>query len=212
MNNNMHATIFLYLLLLLQIFIVCGDATINNNNNNLVNFLNLNLPYPSSKIPTGQDGQIYVFSEYNQTLPDRVTIATLSGNIARHSPKIYTIKSQNGKITNTSVDEDTTVFWLHDLKTHHNISFNYTYMHDINRLIRHFADIINGIVISSDSEFNILPSKLSIMSLLFLISIFPDILLITSSIGFRYTTMDGTSRYWLEYNNYNNILIIIYVT
>ena len=147
MNINMHATIFLYLLLLLQIFIVCGDATINNNNNNLVNFLNLNLPYPSSKIPTGQDGQIYVFSEYNQTLPDRVTIATLSGNIARHSPKIYTIKSQNGKITNTSVDEDTTVFWLHDLKTHHNISFNYTYMHDINGLIRHFANNINGIVI-----------------------------------------------------------------
>ena len=76
-----------------------------------------------------------------------MTIATLSGNIARHSPKIYTIKSQNGKITNTSVDEDTTVFWLHDLKTHHNISFNYTYMHDMNGLIRHFADIINGIVI-----------------------------------------------------------------
>ena len=33
---------------------------------------NLDLPYPRSSVPTGQGGRIYVWSEFNQTLSDRV--------------------------------------------------------------------------------------------------------------------------------------------
>ena len=69
----------------------------------------IDLPYPSSSIPTGGDGQIYVWSVYNQTLPDRVTVSTLSGVLARRSPKIYVIKSQDPTLTNTSFNDDTTV-------------------------------------------------------------------------------------------------------
>ena len=111
------------------------------------NYHQLNLPYPTSTYQTGQDGPIFVFSEYNQSLPDRVTVATLSGNIARHSPKIYVIKSPNATLTNTSYNDDTTVFWLHDLAIHHNISFNFTYMHDVQGLLRHFVSNIHGVVV-----------------------------------------------------------------
>jgi hypothetical protein len=106
-----------------------------------------NLPYAKSQLPTGQDGQIYVFSEYNQTLPDIVTVTTLSGVIARHSPKIYRIKSETPTLSNASVDDDTTVFWMHDLATHHDISFNFSYLHDVKGLVRHFLNNIKGVVV-----------------------------------------------------------------
>ena len=105
----------------------------------------IDLPYPSSSIPTGGDGQIYVWSVYNQTLPDRVTVSTLSGVLARRSPKIYVIKSQDPTLTNTSFNDDTTV-WLHDLSTHHNISFNLTYLHNFTGLLDHFRRSVHGVV------------------------------------------------------------------
>ena len=99
------------------------------------------LPYPRSEVPTGQAGQIFVFSEASvPARADQVTLQTLAGVISRHSPRIYTIKSATTKLTPTSVDDDTTVFWLHDLAQHHGIAFNESYLHDLSGLVGHFAD------------------------------------------------------------------------
>ena len=52
------------------------------------------LPYPRSQVPTGQAGPIFVISETSiPAKEDQVTLHTLAGVLARHSPRIYTIKS-----------------------------------------------------------------------------------------------------------------------
>ena len=85
------------------------------------------LPYPRSAIPTGQAGVIYVLSEANiSARADQVSLQTLAGTLARHSPRIYTIKSASPALTPTSMNDDTTVFWLNDLIQHHALHFDYT--------------------------------------------------------------------------------------
>jgi hypothetical protein len=107
----------------------------------------VSLPYPRSIVPTGQAGPIFVVSESNiSTLADKVTLQTLAGVVARHSPRIYTIKSASPALKPTSMDQDTTVFWLHDLAEHHGIEFNYTYLSSIHGLLRFFASNVSGFV------------------------------------------------------------------
>ena len=104
-------------------------------------------PYARSVSPTGSE-LIYVISE--TAIPhqgDQVTIQTLSGLLARDTPRIYTIKSKFPNLTNVSIDNDTTVFWLNDLETHHGIKFSFQYLHDPESLINEFIDEIKGYVI-----------------------------------------------------------------
>ena len=77
---------------------------------------------------------------------DKVTLQTLAGVLSRHSPRIYTIKSPTAEMTPTTVDDDTTVFWLHDLVKYHGLVFNYSFLHDVPGIIRHFAANISGFV------------------------------------------------------------------
>ena len=44
------------------------------------------------------------------------------------------------------LNEDTTVFWLHDLVKHHGVAFDETYIHSHRGLLRHFASNISGFV------------------------------------------------------------------
>lgn len=92
-------------------------------------------PYPRSTVPTGQAGPIFVVSQLGLPKDYQVTLGTLAGVLARYSPRIYSIKSGSPKLLPTSVDDDTTVFWLHDLAQHHNIAFNYSYLNDLESLI-----------------------------------------------------------------------------
>ena len=106
------------------------------------------LPYAKSVIPTGQAGPIFVISETSLSAKaDQVTLQTLSGQLARYSPRIYTIKSANASLTPESINDDTTVFWLHDLAEHHNILFNFTYLHNPRGLLRLFAHNISAYVL-----------------------------------------------------------------
>ena len=108
---------------------------------------NSTLPYPRSEVQTGQAGPIFVVSEASiAARADQVTLQTLAGVIARHSPRVYTIKSATTELTPATVNDDTTVFWLHDLATHHGITFNETFLHDLAGLIRHFAHTLTGFV------------------------------------------------------------------
>jgi hypothetical protein len=105
------------------------------------------LPYPRSEVPTGQAGAVYVVSETNiSSTADKVTIQTLAGVLARHSPRIYTIKSADPTFTPTCMNDDTTVFWLNDLESHHNITFDYTYLSNSRGLLQLFADSLSGFV------------------------------------------------------------------
>ena len=101
------------------------------------------MPFPQVK-----PDLFFVISE--TSLPakaDQVTLQTLSGQLARHSPRIYTIKSANASLTPESINDDTTVFWLHDLAVHHNILFNFTYLHNPRGLLRLFAHNISAYVL-----------------------------------------------------------------
>ena len=119
---------------------VCG-VTLGSNPETL-------LPYAKSVVPTGQAGPIFVISETSlPDKPDQVTIQTLSGQLARYSPRIYTIKSANISLTSESINDDTTVFWLHDLAEHHNVSFNLTYLHNPRGLLRLFSKNISAFVV-----------------------------------------------------------------
>merc|ERR1711871_320886 len=93
-------------------------------------------------------GQLYVLSEANiSAIEDKMTLQTLSGVLARESPRIYTIKSFSPAITNTSADDDFTVFWLNDLQENYDIQLNFTYLHDYYGLLREFKDQIRGYVV-----------------------------------------------------------------
>jgi hypothetical protein len=107
----------------------------------------VDLPYPRSAVPTGQAGPIFVVSEHNiSAQADQVTLQTLAGMLARDSPRIYTIKGESPALTPTSADDDTTVFWLHDLATHHGVQFDYTYLHSLHGLLAMFAPNVTGFV------------------------------------------------------------------
>ena len=122
------------------VMMVCG-VTLGSNPEAL-------LPYAKSVVPTGQAGPIFVISELSiPEKADQVTIQTLSGQLARYSPRIYTIKSANMSLMPESIDDDTTVFWLHDLAKHHNISFDPTYLHNPRGLLRLFSKNISAFVV-----------------------------------------------------------------
>ena len=105
----------------------------------------IDLPYPRSAVPTGQAGPIFVISQASiSSTADQATLGTLQGVIARHSPRIYTIKSASPKLQPNSVDSDTTVFWLHDLEAHHGLTFDYTHLNDLPSLIALFSSNITG--------------------------------------------------------------------
>ena len=54
----------------------------------------VDLPYARSAVPTGQTGPIFVVSQAAiAQQADQATLGTLAGVLARHSPRIYTIKS-----------------------------------------------------------------------------------------------------------------------
>ena len=54
----------------------------------------VDLPYVRSAVPTGQAGPIFVVSQAAVAQQaDQATLGTLAGVLARHSPRIYTIKS-----------------------------------------------------------------------------------------------------------------------
>lgn len=80
-----------------------------------------------------------------------MTIQTLAGNLARYTPKIYTIKSQTTEMTNITINDDTTVFWLHDLVKFHGLQFDETYIHDHLGLLKRFASNITGFVVYDPS-------------------------------------------------------------
>ena len=62
-------------------------------------------PYPRSKFITGSKGPIYVLNENSiKNRADKVTIQTLSGVLARITPKIYIIHSSNITLTNNTVN------------------------------------------------------------------------------------------------------------
>eukprot|EP01051_Picozoa_sp_SAG22_P012179 SAG22_NODE_1243_length_5022_cov_3.983953_4_plen_148_part_00 len=78
---------------------------------------------------------------------DQVTLQTLAGLLARTSPRIYTIKSASPALTNRSVDDDTTVFWLADLQAEPwSLQFSFKYLHDLPGLLGHFRKDIAGYV------------------------------------------------------------------
>lgn len=104
------------------------------------------LPYPSSRIATGQAGlPLYAVSEANISSSEfgdsgRVTLATLAGVLARHSPQIYTLKS-SAALTPAALQPngDTTPLWLDDLQTHHGLKFSFEYLADLKGLLKLFA-------------------------------------------------------------------------
>jgi hypothetical protein len=106
----------------------------------------VSLPYPRSKIPTGQAGlTLFAVSEANISSSEfgdsgRVTLATLAGVLARHSPQIYTLKA-GAALTPAALQPngDTTPLWLDDLQTHHGLKFSLKYLADLKGLLRLFA-------------------------------------------------------------------------
>lgn len=103
--------------------------------------LEADLPYPRSTHQTGKAGEpVYVISEAAiSAKADQVTVQTMAGVLARYSPRVYTIKSMSAELSPTTVDDDTSVFWLHDLAEQHGVQFNYTYLTDPRGLIAMFA-------------------------------------------------------------------------
>jgi hypothetical protein len=113
----------------------------------------IDLPYPRAAVPTGQAGPIFVISQASiSSQADQATLGTLQGVVARHSPRIYTIKSASPKLQPDSVDTDTTVFWLHDLETHHGLTFDYTHLNDLPALITLFSSNLTGFVAYSQAS------------------------------------------------------------
>jgi hypothetical protein len=71
---------------------------------------------------------------------DQVTLQTLAGALARHSPTIFTVDSDPPAPT------DTTWLWLRTLEAQTPLAFSHTYLHDLPGLLRRFAPNITGYV------------------------------------------------------------------
>ena len=97
------------------------------------------LPYPRSVAPATS---VYVASTANLSHDDQVTLQTLAGVIARQAPAIYTVDSA----PSDPDPNDTTHFWLRQLKELTSIAFHDDFLDDFPGLLAHFAKELTGYV------------------------------------------------------------------
>lgn len=105
------------------------------------------LPYPRSAISAGAAGTpVFVVSNGNLSRTEQVTVSTLAGVLARHTPSLYTLNTLAGADAT-----DTTFFWLNVLKNTTTIAFDDRFMAstlngNLAPLLTHFSANISGFV------------------------------------------------------------------
>ena len=103
---------------------------------------NIDLPYPRSTVPAGAEAPVYVMNSETLSHEDSVTLQTLAGVLARHTPRVYTVDSPPAAPSRA----DTTHFWLQQLQLQTSIVFRYDYLNAFYGLLDHFAHNITGFV------------------------------------------------------------------
>ena len=78
----------------------------------------------------------------------QVTLQTLAGVLARHSPRIYTVTAAPGSVDDLKTDAS--LFWLEqiqsDASSYNNLEFDDTYLHDFKGLLAHVVAAEAGVV------------------------------------------------------------------
>ena len=104
-------------------------------------------PYPRASRPTGAAGPLYVVADGALSAADVVTLQTLSGCLARDTPRIYRVA------TNMSAD-DSYSLWAR-LMAKGGVNFDSTFQDDFHGLLRHFASNITGYVTFSPGNVSV---------------------------------------------------------
>ena len=106
------------------------------------------LPYPRSTRAAGEgDDVVFIVSNANLSRTEQVTVSTLSGVLARDSPRLYRLNTPEGDPT------DTTHLWLNVLRNTTTIEFDDTTLlpstlaGSIETLLAHFSRNISGFVL-----------------------------------------------------------------